>query len=311
MICILFGLQSCISEPLDVNVPQIEPKVAISSQFLADSGVIVLSTRTFSALSDNYLPNKINADFIDKAFGLHSLVLIEHQNIVDTLYNMGMGIYLNENLNLEFGELCHLTVYDSIIEQEIFSDAIIMRNINFDTVYVKIINKENDTTAIIYYTLTDKPEQNFYLINNYIYKKSNNVFDFSNYLGNNPYAELLKEILEQNPFFQTLSNYGTIGTVDNKLKLQNDNDFQNTFLNDSIVFEKVSLRDTLVISIANINKDYYDYLELRTKAGTIYSQLMSDPINMPSNISNGYGMFTTHTLNAWFIDLSNQNVIKK
>lgn len=298
-------------EPLEIDVPQADPKVVISSQFLADSGVVVSCTRTFSALSDNYMPDKINYDFINKAFGLHSLVLLEHSGITDTLYNMGLGLYMNENLHFEIGEDCYLTVYDSIVEQTVTSNAKYIQDIDFDTVFVEIQIENQDTNAIVFYEFTDYSEDNNYLINSYIFQDNQNGFDFSDLLGENPYADMLEIFLEESEYNAIYSRLSSIGSISNKLEIFKDSHFQSQNIADSVVFRRISLQDTLAVSIANISQEYYDYCELRLKAGTIYSQLISDPINMPSNIENGYGMFTTHSLNIWMIDLSQKKCFRQ
>jgi len=309
---------SCIPAPLEIDVPEAEPKIIISSQFLVDSGVAVSCMRTFSALSDNYMPEKINIDFINKAFGLHSLVLLEHNNIIDTLYNMGMGLYFNGSVKVNVGDICYLTVHDSVLDEEeglsvssnVNSNAVFLQSINFDTIYVKLDVKNNDTSAIVYFKITDPIGKNYYLINNYIYKESQNSIDYTSFFGDNPYAELLQEYINQSEFGNMISRFTNIGNVENQVKLLNDSIFENLTYSDSVKFYHVSTNDTLAVSVGNISKDYYDYLVLRLKASTIYSQIMSDPINMPTNVKGGYGMFTTHSLNIWLFDLSKNEIIR-
>jgi hypothetical protein len=300
----IFTFFSCIPEPLEIKIPPSDPKIVISSQFLKDSGVVVSCTRTFSALSDNYLPNKINIDFINNTFGLHSLVLLEHAGQTDTLYNMGFGFYYNQSLKFDVGQNCNLNVYDSIINQSITTNAVYIQNINFDTVFVEIEINDTDTNAIVYYTITDLPEQNYYLVNHYIFQNNQGSFDYTEFLGSNPYADLIAQYIEESEYNEILSRFSSIGGVDIQMEMIKDDDFQSQTIMDSVKFENISLNDTLAVSVANISKEYNDYLEIRLKAGSIYSQLMSDPISMPSNIEGGYGMFTTHSLNIWTIDLS-------
>ncbi len=306
ILAVLFTVNfvSCIPEPLEIDVPEMEQKIVISSQFLPDSGALVTCMRSFSALSDAYMPNKINLDFINKAFGLQSLVLLEHNNMVDTLYNMGMGMYFNGSVIVGVGEQCKLKVHDSIIEQDASATAYVMQNINFDTAFVNFEIQNNDTTAIIFFDITDLAGDNYYLINHYIYQEGNNQIDYTDFLGENPYAELISEYINDSEIGDMLAQYTNIGNVDNKIKLITDQNFKNTTFRDSVKFYHASANDTLAVSIGNISKDYYDYLTLRMKASTIYSQIMSDPINMPTNVENGLGMFTTHSLNIWLFDLS-------
>ncbi|MEN9640002.1 MAG: hypothetical protein RLZZ262_1871 [Bacteroidota bacterium] len=52
--------------------------------------------------------------------------------------------------------------------------------------------------------------------------------------------------------------------------------------------------DTLYVSLNNISPVYFDYLGQRLRGGTIYNQLVQEPINYVTNVNGGYGMFTLH-----------------
>ena len=51
---------------------------------------------------------------------------------------------------------------------------------------------------------------------------------------------------------------------------------------------------TLFGSRNNISPVYFDYLGQRQRGGTIYNQLVQEPINYVTNVEGGYGMFTLH-----------------
>jgi Domain of unknown function (DUF4249) len=49
--------------------------------------------------------------------------------------------------------------------------------------------------------------------------------------------------------------------------------------------------DTLVVALSNIPKDYYEFLSAYKRSGNLFTQLIGEPINLPTNVQGGYGYF--------------------
>jgi hypothetical protein len=60
-----------------------------------------------------------------------------------------------------------------------------------------------------------------------------------------------------------------------------------------------------LILVASISKNYYDFLDAYKKGNSLFSQILGEPINYPSNIENGVGVFTAHIPKFYFLDLKN------
>ncbi len=56
---LLLGFAACTPEPIDIDIPQADPKLVVYSQALPDQALIVTLSKSFSALST---PNDDNVD---------------------------------------------------------------------------------------------------------------------------------------------------------------------------------------------------------------------------------------------------------
>ena len=62
--------------------------------------------------------------------------------------------------------------------------------------------------------------------------------------------------------------------------------------------------DTIDVEIAKIDGGYYKYLDAYIKTGYLVNQLTGEPVNLPSNMSNGYGYFTMHSSKRVRVDMN-------
>ena len=67
---------------------------------------------------------------------------------------------------------------------------------------------------------------------------------------------------------------------------------------------KAGKGDTLLVQVAKVDKAYYDYLAAYKRTGYFINQLSGEPINLPSNINNGYGYFALYRPKVLFFDVT-------
>ncbi len=67
-------------------------------------------------------------------------------------------------------------------------------------------------------------------------------------------------------------------------------------------FELSTTRDSIVVTLTNISRAYFEYIEARNRSGNSF---LSEPISFPSNITNGYGFFNIHFPSARILELEN------
>lgn len=86
--------------------------------------------------------------------------------------------------------------------------------------------------------------------------------------------------------------------------LVSDKEFGGTYSN-KVKLLGVTAQDSIVVTLSNINEQYFNYLKIRSSnGGNILNQLNMEPISHPSNITNGYGFFNAHFPDIKYFDLS-------
>ena len=70
----------------------------------------------------------------------------------------------------------------------------------------------------------------------------------------------------------------------------------------------VKATDTVDVEIAKIDGGYRKYLDAYIKTGYLVNQLTGEPVNLPSNMSNGHGYFTMHSSKRVRLDMNTVNV---
>lgn len=265
---IVLSLFACKPEPIDLLVTQRAPSYAICSQY-ANNGIMGIAlSKTFGALQSN------NSSLDSTGFHLDSNLLVSHatvsiigENLNIELKEVDKGIYVTESAALE--DLKNYQVQVSIDNKLILqAQSNKQKMVAFDSVCAFRNNGEKELK--IYYAIQDQlPEDNYYVINYFIKNNKDNA-------GTEPTPELIaKRMLEQNISIDLLS----------------DRDFKNQRYQIEKTVSSNYSSDTLVLSLANISKGYYDFLVAQKRAGTLFNQLRGEVINFPTNVQNGYGYF--------------------
>ncbi|MEQ9592814.1 MAG: hypothetical protein RLN86_09460, partial [Cyclobacteriaceae bacterium] len=52
--------------------------------------------------------------------------------------------------------------------------------------------------------------------------------------------------------------------------------------------------DTVLIQLANVDKGYHDFLQVRKDSRFNFSDFLGEPVNYPTNVVGGLGWFTLH-----------------
>jgi hypothetical protein len=270
-------------KPLEIDIPQTKPQLAIFSQIIPNQIVAITVTRSFTALTDivssTSPDNSLKGVLVSRA-----LVTISHNQITDTLKKLTDGLYGALNISLLVGENYELNVWDSTSGEHINSFAKVLPIVE-DSLKINVTRNVSDTSYSINIKMKDNPA-----LDEYYY------FNVSN-LGKN---DLLNQA---STFFSTVnSNRNFILTTDREAI----NGFvQKEYLSGSNTENLLTStnKDSVSIVVASISKDYYDFLNAYQKGNSFFAQIFGEPINYPSNINNGVGIFTAHLPKFYFIDL--------
>jgi hypothetical protein len=260
---IIFLLWGCLPEPLDVDgIPVVKPQIVVSTQIIADQSIIVLLTKTFGALdaSDDSDPEELLSQIsVDDA-----TVTITGPDGTHELLAFENGVYGGLIIPFEEGEEYELHVNSESLG-EVTARTTVKPLVPFDDIKAELIfNGYDDTLAQITYRLTDPVEQNWYMLNVQEVERE----------------DVVENLLNPRAFTRLLDDAEFNGEI-----------YQETFR----VFPRDFIPgDTIAVTLSNIGKDYYDFIELRLDNRYSFVEYLSEPVNYPSNVQGGKGFFNLY-----------------
>ena len=279
-----FVFFSC-KKSLDIDIPKAKSQIAIFSQIIPNQLVAITVTRTFTALTDitssTSSDGTLNGVLVSRAF-----VTLKHSNQVDTLRKITDGLYGSANTNLTTGENYELNVYDSTSGEHVKSYAQVLPVVE-DSLKITVDRSTADTTYLINCKIKDHPGvQEYYYIN----------------ITNTGKIGMLNQVAN---FFSTINSDQNFILMSDKEALNGSVKIAYTsdVIRDSLA--SALNKDSITIVIASISKSYYDFLDAYKKGNSFFSQIIGEPINYPSNIENGVGVFTAHIPKFYYLDLEN------
>lgn len=253
---------ACIPDPLEIDgIRSIRPEIVVSSQIIPDQSLAILLTRSFGALdaSEDSDPEAILA-----AIAINDAVVSVHSdNSSDTLLFLGNGFYGGVNIDFQSGKEYTLMV-DSESLGTVSATTTVKQQVNFSDVSTQIVIDEfSDTTVQLAYSFMDPPEPNWYVINLVEIDRQDFLEDF---LAPREYTKLIDDVGEE------AAQYGDL------IRLSS----------------RYDPGDTVAVYLSNVNKDYYDFVELRRDTRFSLTEFLSEPLNYPSNVKGGRGFFNLY-----------------
>jgi hypothetical protein len=265
ILCITLLVQ-CIPEPLPVGkIEQLKPKIVVSSQIIPDQSVVVLLTKSFGALdaSDDSDPEELlNQIAINDA-----LVIIEGMGVMDTLQFIDRGVYGSNTIDF-VPEATYSLRVSSASMGKVIATTQVKTQATFESLSVKIYDTGFDTLAQVQYALRDLPGRNYYMFN-VQHVSAESPPEPDDFLNPNVFTYLVQD----NPHLEG--------------QLISDS-FKVYFRRDFIP------GDTVMVQMANIHQQYFDFLKLREENRFNFSDFLGEPINYPSNVKGGLGWFVLH-----------------
>lgn len=273
------AFSACRPEPLSIEIPQLEPKIVVASQIIPPDALLISLSKSFSALTD--IEDDSTGEALNQLLVRGASVNLEYDGNRDSLVEVENGFYLALGIGALEGRTYRLTIKDpSGLEASALANF--MPSMSFDSISPSI-NRAEDTLVEISYSLRDLPGDNWYMINFYSNRgDEDSTFNVGSILaGDNINGFLGTDLISDDEF----ASDGTYKSSATFFGLQDTN--------------------LVAVSISNISEEYYNYLVLRERAGNIFSQIVSEPINYPTNVEGGLGFFTLHFPRFEFFDLNN------
>src|SRR5688500_3849877 len=243
----------CLPDHLDVDgIPVVKPQIVVSTQIIPDQSLVVLLTKTFGALdaSDDSDPEALlNQIAIDDA-----TVTITGPNGSFELIPLDHGAYGGLVIPFRAGQEYKLHVMSESLG-EVTATTTVKPLITFEEIKAELVfNGFDDTLAQITYRMKDPVEKNWYMLN--------------------------VQQIERDDFVDNLLNPRAF------TRLLTDDDFNGESYQETFrVFPRDFIPgDTIAVSISNISKEYYDFIDLRIDNRFSFVEYLSEPVNYPSNV---------------------------
>lgn len=256
-------LWGCLPEPLDVTgLPLVKPQIVVSSQMIPDGSLVVMLTKTFGALdaSDDSDPEEV----LRQIAVTDATVTLRGPDGTYDLTNLDNGVYATTFIAFSPGDEYRLDVVSETLG-EVTATTTVRPLITFDNIDAELyFNGYNDTLAQITYRINDPEEENWYMLNVQEVERE----------------DIVENLLNPRAFTRLMDDKAFNGQM-----------FQETFR----VFPRdFSPGDTIAVTIANISKEYYDFMELRLDNRYTFVEYLSEPVNYPTNIEGGRGFFNLY-----------------
>lgn len=282
-ISITLSFNSCLPEPIPIELDETESKLVISSQLIPEEIMIVIVTRSISALDYSQEDGAISSELLNEILVDGALVTITYDGIVDTLQEVvGIpGLYASASTPQIINTVYKLYVYDPATGDTVTSQAAMLRQITMDSVSAKREVLEETEKVIIDYSFTDPvDEENWYMIN---------FISLNENAGEqtvNPFLEEEKILTESIFFSDKIIENGMYNGVEE-------------------IYYWTS--DTIVVTISNISKEYFNFLNSSKRNDNFLSGLLNDPQTYPTNINGGYGFFITHFPDVHILEVKQED----
>jgi Domain of unknown function (DUF4249) len=254
---------ACFPEPLSVDdIPQLKPKIVVSTQVTSDQSVLVLLTKSVGALdaSEDSDPQQL----IDQIAINDATVRVQLEDITYDFFFLGNGVYTSGQLPLVPNSEYKLTV-QSISMGVVTAFTTVKKPIPFDFLQANIFYTGFDTLAEVSYGFTDPQEKNFYMFN---VQRLTREFEAED--GLNP--DIFIDLIDDNEI------------VDNQYQARKRVEAKRDFVPG----------DTIGVVLSNITEEYFKFMQIRADARFNFSEFLGEPANYPTNIEGGLGFFNLH-----------------
>lgn len=274
-LALMFGAAACVPTPLDLEIEPMKEKLVLNASVLPNGALSLWLTKTFSALEPT--GGADTNELLEKLLVEHARVRINYQGTTYTLQNMGNGVYQSDILQQLPGTVYNLLVYDSTTRESAAASAEMMTQASFRSMETVADYTATDTVIKINVTIADNPhEANYYMVNVYQVTDPQQIIATPGLTGLNQIGPDIKSASA----------------------LCTDKDAASGLPAVTLDLEQFNIGDTVLVSLSNIDKQYYDYLKLREKAQNWWSELTQESINYPTNVKNGYGFFVANNPSA-------------
>lgn len=260
-------LGSCVINPAseEVVIPPVPEKLVISSFTLAPFGSVVAITKTFDALVAKDTLNYDSSALLSKILVSEADVKISYNNKTVVLNEIIPGIYGSVDLEYIDGTEYRLDVLEPMSGLKVTAITKLLKSAKIENLK-NLINQVDSLYSFEIDWNDDPTNENYYLITSKKFTVSSDIFsNIDNSILN----------LFSLPYYLAKEEE----KVGNSFKY-------------SPLISPYAESDTIVVTLSNITKENFEFLNAYRKRGSILNSLLAEPIRtLPSNINGGYGFF--------------------
>jgi len=271
-LALLVSGAACVPKPIDLDIEPMEVKLVLNASMLPNGALTVWVSRTYSALEP--ITGTDSTEWYSDLLVEHALVKVTYNGATYPLYHTGNGVYQSAILEQIPGVTYHLSVYDSISKKSATASAVMMAKVPIRSLETIADYTSADTSIKVKVAIADNPhEANYYMMS------ARQVSDLQKLTGS-------VTVNQFGPDVQTVS------------AVVSDKDISPKGYAVTLDLDNFNIGDTVLVSLSNIDKQYYDFLKLREKADNWWSELTREAITYPTNVQNGYGFFVANDPSA-------------
>lgn len=254
---------ACIPDPLDVDgIPIVKPQIVVSTQIIPDQSLVVLLTKSFSALdADSDTDPEI---LLGQIAVTDATVTLAGPDSTYELLPVTLGFYGGIVIPFEPGDAYTLHVSSPTLG-EVHATTVVKPQVSFQNIdAILFYNNFDDTLAQITHRIVDPPGKNWYMLNVQEVER----------------VDIIENVINPRAF----------------TRLLDDVDFENTAYEETFrVFPRdYQPGDTIAVSLSNISEEYYRFMELRQDNRFSFVEFLGEPINYPTNVVGGKGFFNLY-----------------
>lgn len=269
----LAGFSACRPKPIDIAVPQQTGTITISSVALNDHTIALAAGYSINSLVDlqDSLENEDN-NSIPKSLLLDSatVTISENGQMPVNLTRLSAGVFGSRDIKLQEGVKYTLSVADHKKNLAVTANTCFMPKPQLGKIVPEVIRNTSDSIIRLRVTLNDVKAGDHYFV---FYNTAGNVR--SDILGSGFSLSALRTFEPKHLELITAEGNAN-GNIDKTFTLS------------------VKADDTISVTIGKIDGGYYKYLEAYKRTGFLINQLTGEPINLPTNVSDGYGYFSLY-----------------
>lgn len=289
----------CTPEPIDLEIPQAESKPVVGNQIVPDRGMLLVLTRSFSALSDGtqggFTEDDLNSYLITDA-----VVTVDFNNRSVDLPELQPGLYFSLDVLQEEGVTYTLNVNDKNNKQTISASTTVLPPVAIQNGSAKIDPRPTGEKNLnLNFNFNDPVGANFYMFNVYINPRIPNeevgvTPGFGSDIGGR------KGGAPQSDF----SGFGNVFSDYSETWLFTDEGLDGSNISKDItIFDlNVTTQDTIFYTLSNISEDYYTFLQSRERSNNTIP-FVGEPATLPTNVEGGYGYFSMHYPVPYFLNI--------